>query len=225
MAEKALPCFGCETPILKTGYPRTDTLFENNNEEKIRQLKEKLNLPLDKKVILYTPTWRIKNKFDMQLDIEKMRQKLSDDYILLIRIHYFSAKGYTIPADNKFVFDFNKYHTVEDLYLLCDILITDYSSVMFDYGVLKKPMMFFTYDIREYADNLRGMYFDIEKEAPGPLVYTSDELISAISNIDEEMEKCKGRIDAFNNKYVNFEGPNSCERIFETVFDPENDLK
>lgn len=225
MAEKAVPCFGCETPILKTGYPRTDTLFENNNEEKINELKKKLKLPLDKKVIVYVPTWRIRNKFDMHLDIEKMREELSDEYILLIRIHHFSASGYTIPADNKFVFDFNNYHTVEDLYLLCDILITDYSSVMFDYGVLKKPMMFFTYDIREYADNLRGMYFDIEKEAPGPLVYTSDELICAISNIDEEMEKCKGRVDAFNNKYVNFEGPNSCERIFETVFDPENDLK
>ena len=96
---------------------------------------------------------------------------------------------------------------------------------MFDYGVLKKPMMFFTYDLREYADNLRGMYFDIEKEAPGPMVYTSDELIEAISNIDEEMEKCKDRIDIFNNKYINFEGPESCNKIFETVFDPQNDLK
>ena len=225
MAEKAFPCFGCNTPILKTGYPRTDTLFENNTEDKIKEIKEKLNLPLNKKVIVYTPTWRIKNKFDMQLDIEKMRNKLSDDYILLIRIHLFSAAGYTVPADNQFVFDFNKYHTVEDLYLIADILITDYSSVMFDYGVLRKPMMFFTYDIREYADNLRGMYFDIEKEAPGPLVYTSDELISAILNIDEEMAKCKGRIDAFNNKYVNFEAPDSCQRIFETVLDPKNDLE
>lgn len=225
MADKAFPCFGCETPILETGYPRTDTLFENNSKEKINKLKEKLNLPLDKKVIVYAPTWRIKNKFDMQLDIEEMRRSLSDEYILLIRLHHFSASGYTIPADNKFIFDFNKYHTVEDLFLIADILITDYSSVMFDYGVLRKPMMFFTYDIREYADNLRGMYFDIEKEAPGPLVYTSDELISAILNIDEEMAKCKERIDAFNNKYVNFEGPNSCRKIFETVFDPKNDLK
>ena len=225
MAEKAFTCFGCETPLLKTGYPRTDTLFENNTEEKIKALKEKLNLPLDKKIILYVPTWRVKNKFDMQLDIEEMRMQLSDDYILLIRLHHFSASGYKIPADDQFVFDFNHYHTVEDLYLLCDILITDYSSVMFDYGVLKKPMMFFTYDLREYADNLRGMYFDIEKEAPGPMVYTSDELIEAISNIDEEMEKCKDRIDIFNNKYINFEGPESCNKIFETVFDPQNDLK
>ena len=67
--------------------------------------------------------------------------------------------------------------------------------------------------------------FDIEKEAPGPMVYTSDELIEAISNIDEEMEKCKDRIDIFNNKYINFEGPESCNKIFETVFDPQNDLK
>lgn len=225
MSERAYPCFGCKTEQLKTGYPRTDTLFKNNTDEKIKDLKEKLGLPTDKKIILYVPTWRVKDKFDMQLDIEKMRETLSDDYILLIRIHHLCADGYTVPADDKFVFDFNKYHSVEDLYLLCDILITDYSSVMFDYGVLKKTMVFFTYDIKEYAENLRGMYFDIQKEAPGPLVYTSDELISVISNIDEELEKCKGRIEAFNNKYVNFEGPNSCEKIFETVFDPKNDLR
>ena len=225
MAEKASACYGCKPELLKTGYPRTDTLFKNNTVEKNRALKENLGLPLDKKVILYVPTWRVKNKFDMKLDIEKMKEALSDDYILLIRIHHLCADGYTVPADGKFVFDFNEYHSVEDLYLLCDILITDYSSVMFDYGVLKKPMVFFTYDIKEYAENLRGMYFDIEKEAPGPLVYTSDELISVISNIDEELEKCKGRIEAFNNKYVNFEGPDSCEKIFETVFDPNNDLK
>ncbi len=225
MTEIAPHCYGCNPELLKTGYPRTDTLFQNNTDDKIKDLKEKLGLPLDKKIILYVPTWRVKNKFDMQLDIEKMRETLSDDYILLIRLHHFCSAGYTIPADDKFVFDFNKYHSVEDLYLLCDILITDYSSVMFDYGVLKKPMIFFTYDIKEYAENLRGMYFDIEKEAPGPLVYTSDELISVISNIDEELGKCKGRIEAFNNKYVNFECADSCEKIIETVFDPNNDLK
>lgn len=217
MAEKAYPCFKCDCEILKTGYPRTDVLFDNS-EEKINKIKKDLNIPLDKKVILYVPTWRIRDKFDMKLEIEDMRKKLGDEYVLLIRLHHFCSKGYEIPADNEFVFDFNKYRSVEDLYLISDILITDYSSVMFDYATMRKPMIFFTYDIKEYADNLRGMYIDIEKEAPGPLVYTYEQLVDTILNIDEEMENCKDRVEDFNKKYVNHECANSCEKVFSTVF-------
>lgn len=73
------------------------------------------------------------------------------------------------------MYDLTDYESIEDLYIITDILITDYSSVMFDYAVLDRPMLFFTYDLDEYRDKLRGFNIDIEKEAPGPLLYTSDE--------------------------------------------------
>ncbi len=219
MEEKSKPIYHYDKAILRTGYPRTDVLFDRG-KDKIDSIKAKINLPLDKKIILYTPTWRVRNKFDMQLDLEKMREKLGDDYIILIRIHYFASSGYTIPADNKFIYDFNAYRSVEDLYLISDILITDYSSVMFDYALLDKPMLFFTYDLENYRDNLRGIYVDIENEAPGPLLFNTDEVISAIENIDTQMEECKDKIAAFKEKYLNYENGNSCKEIVDAVIRP-----
>ncbi len=220
MANKAYQCFKYSGKILKTGYPRTDLLLKGSKDkEKIKKIKEKLNLPLDKKVILYTPTWRIKNNFEMKLNIENMRKKLSDDYILLIRLHYFSGDSLEVKENDNFVYNMNKYNSVEELYMISDILITDYSSVMFDYSLLKKPMIFFLYDLDEYANNLRGTYVDIEKEAPGIIAYTSEEVINSILNIDSEIIKCQKRIDMFNNKYTNYECSKSCEKIFNEIFE------
>lgn len=221
MADKAYSCYRFEKDILKIGYPRTDELF-NSSPEKIKELKQQLGLPLDKKIILYVPTWRVLNKFDMMLDLEKMKQELGDEYIILVRIHHLCSKGYTIPVDDEFIFNLNQYKTVEDLYLITDILMTDYSSVMFDFALLNKPMLFFTYDLDDYRDNLRGMYVDIEKEAPGPLLFNTDEVIDAVKNIDAIMDECAPKITAFKDKYLNYENGESCQTIVDTVLKPNS---
>ena len=220
MKDKAYDCFAYDKEILECGYPRTDILF-NTDENKLTQIKKSLGLPLDKKIILYTPTWRKKGFFDMQLNLDKMREKLGDEYIILVRLHHFCGQNECFIADNKFVYDLRSYSTVEDLYLISDILITDYSSVMFDYALLDKPMLFFTYDLEDYRDNLRGMYVDIEEEAPGPLVFNTDEVIHSIVNIDEEMEKYSEKISAFKDKYLGYESGNSCQQIMDTVIKPK----
>ena len=92
---------------------------------------------------------------------------------------------------------------------------------MFDYALLDKPMLFFTYDLEDYRDNLRGMYVDIEEEAPGPLVFNTDEVIHSIVNIDEEMEKYSEKISAFKDKYLGYESGNSCQQIMDTVIKPK----
>lgn len=220
MEDKAESCFAFQKDILRTGYPRTDILFDATSAS-VQAIKKKLGLPLDKKIILYAPTWRVRNKFDMQLDLEKMRAQLSEEYILLIRLHHFCAGGYTIPADDQFIFNLNAYNCVEELYLISDILITDYSSIMFDYALLKKPMLFFTYDLEEYSERLRGVYVDIQEEAPGPLVFSTEEVLHAILNLDAEMEKCRGKIQRFYEKFLTYENGESCRQIVETVFRPK----
>lgn len=220
MKDKAYDCFAYDKTILECGYPRTDVLY-NADKEKILDIKKSLGLPLDKKIILYTPTWRKKGFFDMQLDLDKMRERLSDEYIILVRLHHLCATTDSFTADKKFIFDLHSYRTVEDLYLISDILITDYSSVMFDYALLDKPMLFFTYDLEDYRDNLRGMYVDIEEEAPGPLVFNTDEVISSIMNIDDEMKKYSRKISAFKEKYLGYENGHSCQTIIDTVIKPK----
>ena len=217
VADLAPSAFKFENTIMDTGYPRTDILYSSNNEEEMGRLKEKLGLPKDKKVIMYAPTWRVRDKFELMLDLEKMKEKFSDEYVLILRLHHFSAKGWKgVPADG-FVYDLTDYESIEDLYIITDILITDYSSVMFDYAVLDRPMLFFTYDLDEYRDKLRGFNIDIEKEAPGPLLYTSDEVLDAIEHLDETIENSKQRVDAFHETYIPYECENSSEKVFNMM--------
>src|SRR5699024_2032703 len=132
----------------------------------------------------YAPTWRDNDfyaigryKLNLQLDLEKMQEQLGGDYIVLIRAHYLVAEHLDLTSFKGFVQDVSLYPDINELYLMSDLLITDYSSVFFDYANLERPMIFFTYDIESYRDELRGFYFDFENEAPGPIVKTTDEVI------------------------------------------------
>ena len=121
-----------------------------------------------------------------------------------------------------FAFDASSYNDISELYLISDILITDYSSVFFDYGNLKRPVLFFTYDLEKYRDMLRGFYLDIEKDVPGPLLYTSDEVIDAIENIDKINEKYKQRYEEFYERFCSVDDGHASERICKKVFgEPE----
>lgn len=186
-------CFAFEGHILRCGYPRNDVLFAKNNAEDIKKLKQKLGIPLDKKVLLYAPTWRDnqyfglgKYKFATEMEFDRMQQALAEKYVLIVKYHYLvqeqvdwaKYKGfvYTCPAD----------YDIAELYLMADALITDYSSVMFDYSILKRPMFFFAYDLEQYKNDLRGFYFDFLAQAPGPVVQTTDALIEAIQKTEQE---------------------------------------
>src|SRR5699024_3141759 len=177
--------FQYKGPIIEKGYPRNDVFYKQNIKERSEDIKSRLRLPRDKKVILYAPTFRDnqtskKNKFmfQVQMDLEKMQQELSDEYIILLRMHLVINNKLSIPKWQKgFVKNVSNYPDMQELLLISDILITDYSSVMFDYANTKRPILYFTYDLETYRDMVRGFYIDFEKEAPGPFVRTTDEII------------------------------------------------
>ena len=217
MEEKAYPIYHYRGKILKTGYPRTDGLYK---EADVDDIKSRLGIPKDKKVILYAPTWRVRGNFDMALDLDKMREELGDEYVLLIRIHYFASAGYTVPADNKFIFNMNDYANAENLYKITDIMITDYSSIMFDYALLGKPLIFFAYDLENYAGATRGVYFDIRTEAPGDVVYTTEEVINAVKSADRPSAEMLQRAQAFRKKYLTYECADSCKKTVNEAMRP-----
>ena len=93
VADLAPSAFHFDKTIMETGYPRTDILYQSNNEPEMNRIKKQLGLPTDKKVIMYAPTWRVKNRFELMLDLEKMKERFSDDYILLLRLHHFQPKA------------------------------------------------------------------------------------------------------------------------------------
>lgn len=217
VADISKQCFLFKKEFLKYGYPRTDILYTKDNKEDIVALKKKIGIPLDKKVILYAPTWRVKNSFDLMLDLDSFKASLSDEYILILKLHHFSVAGWTQPEHDSFVYDLSLYDSIEELYLVSDLLITDYSSVMFDYSILNRPIFLFAYDMEEYRDKLRGFYIDIESDKPGPIVYTSKELLRAIENFDETEKEFKPYREKFRQKFISYECENSSERIFNEV--------
>ncbi|RIN83654.1 CDP-glycerol--glycerophosphate glycerophosphotransferase, partial [Mammaliicoccus sciuri] len=117
-----------------------------------------------------------------------------------------------------FIYNVASYEDISDLYLISDICITDYSSVMFDYANTQKPLLFFTYDLEHYKDNLRGFYMNFEDEAPGPLLKDNESLIDAIQNIETVNESYKDKYDKFYEKFCSFEKGTATKQIVDKLF-------
>ncbi|QXN87707.1 CDP-glycerol glycerophosphotransferase family protein [Tetragenococcus halophilus] len=198
--------FQFQNNILEIGYPRNDELVNNKNNQKLQDgLKEKIIGKKNGRVILYAPTWRddyfIKKgsyKFYMPFSLEKMVKCLGQDDTLIIRPHYLvgdsiDIKGYEDRV--KVCMD----EAINDLYLISDLLITDYSSVMFDFAILQRPMLFYPYDMAHYKEKLRGFYLDYN-EVPGPIAEDEEKLYEFIRNFVSQ-----GQFSGYDRKKERFE--------------------
>ncbi len=217
-------CFPREK-IIETGYPRNDILYSEHAGRIAEEVKRELGIPKGKRVILYAPTWRdnqfyekAKYKFTLVLDLERMRREFGNDSVLLLRTHYYIADRLELSGLDDFVYNGSGYGDVSRLYLVSDICITDYSSVFFDFANLKRPLLFFAYDLEDYKEEIRGMYLDMEKELPGPVVQTNDELIDALRHLDEVTEQYRERYERFYDKFCHIDDGNAAERVVQAVF-------
>ena len=222
-------CFMFDNTMLETGYPRNDILHRSEEETKrmMAEIKAELGIPDGKKVILYAPTWRDDEyfdsgqyKFSLQLDLDMLREKLGDDYVVVLRTHYFIVDALNLEDYEGFAFNGSggNFDDIARLYLIADILITDYSSVFFDYANLKRPMLFFTYDLEKYRGVLRGFYLDMEEEVPGPMLFNTAEIVDAVQRIDEITEEYKDKYDKFYDKYCGWEHGDSTKKVVDVVF-------
>lgn len=192
--------------LIETGYPRNDFLFRLSPSV-VDSIKEELRLPLDKKVVLYAPTWRdnqhtlgVGYTFDADVHIKDFLNLLPEEYIAVVRLHYLVADSLDLSGYGRKVFDYSKIDDINLLYAVSDVLITDYSSVFFDYSNLKRPIIFYMYDLENYQKNIRDFYIGLD-ELPGPIVQTETELINTLKNIDQikldYSEKYKQFVDRF----------------------------
>ena len=213
-----LKALGKESAVLEVGYPRNDFIV-NHNEEDIREIKKKLSLENEKrKIILYAPTWRdnqhkasVGYTYDINVDFEMLRDALEDEYVILFRAHYLVAGSFDFSRYSGFVRDASKVDDINELYVISDVLVTDYSSVFFDYAILERPIIFYMYDLEEYRDTIRGFYLDID-ELPGEIVNSEAALISKIKG------KCNNElIREFNYKYNNMNDGKASERFVERL--------
>ncbi|MBN4910794.1 bifunctional glycosyltransferase family 2 protein/CDP-glycerol:glycerophosphate glycerophosphotransferase [Staphylococcus sp. EG-SA-13] len=207
------------------GYPRNDVLVNrSNDQEYINQIKKDLNLPEGKKVIMYAPTWRddefVKKGqylFDLKINLENLQKELGEDYVILLRMHYLIANALVLNGYEDFAIDVSNYSDISELYLISDALITDYSSVMFDFGILKRPQYFFAYDIEKYDKGLRGFYMDYMNDLPGEIITDEFNLAEELKNIDGHKEKYKEKIEKFYNKFCSLEKGQSSKFIGDYI--------
>ena len=209
------------------GYPRNDVLINNNNEKDINKLKESLGIPKDKKILLYAPTWRDNEfhrrsiyRFVTAMDFDLLKGRLSKDYVIIVKYHYLVMEDIDWSDYKDFVYTFRADQDIADLYLVSDMLITDYSSVMFDYSILNRPMFFFMYDLELYRDELRGFYSNVIEEIPGPISKTTEELISDIKRYNPSLYKDKYK--AFRDKYNKKDDGKASKRVIDCILELKN---
>ena len=215
--------FGGE--ILESGYPRNDVLAAGDTSALAATVRQRIGAPDGKKIIMYAPTWRDNQyyasgryRFDVRLDLERAYQELGDDYVILIRGHHHMADDVPSGVRPGFVLNVTNYPDVSELFLVSDALVTDYSSMMCDFAVTGKPMVFYAYDLEDYRDNLRGFNIDFEAEVPGPLVTTSGEVIAALRDLPGVTAGYRVRYEAFAARFCSLDdgkaGARVCDRLF-----------
>ena len=215
---------GKEDIMIEEGYPRNDDIV-NHTSAQVEEIKQKLGIPEDKNVILYAPTWRDNNHdvglgyyYDAPLDFDRLRSTIGEEYVILFRAHYFIAQAVNFDDYKGFVFDVSLYSEINDLYIISDVLITDYSSVFFDYGILKRPIVFYMYDLDFYQDQLRGFYLTLD-ELPGPIVKTQDELEEKLLSVDEwaESEEYLSKYKEFSDRFTYLDDGHAAERVVKRI--------
>lgn len=218
-----LKAIGKENCVIEQGYPRNDKLFHADEADKLA-IKKALGIEnVHKKIIFYAPTWRdnqhdstIGYTYKTEVDFDKLKEALGEEYIILFRAHYLVANSFDFEKYSDFVYDVSSYDDINDLYIVSDLLITDYSSVFFDYANLRRPMLFYMYDFDSYKNEMRDFYFDID-ELPGPIVKDEDGLIEAIRGLDRYMLAYGEKYIAFHNKFNYLDDGHASARVVDAV--------
>ena len=219
--ETFVKSYGYQGRLVRKGLPRNDLLVRGVDDSWAQAKKAELGLPTDRRLVLYCPTFRdrarrLETPYQLPLDLEQMRRALGDDVHLMLRPHYLDSFKLT-DRYAPFATDVSRHHDVTELMLVADVLVTDYSSVMFDFANTGKPMVFYTYDYEDYVRDERGTYLDLPEVAPGPMVATTDELIKALESVDDDVERFRDKYAEFRERFCSFESGHAAEDVVHGV--------
>ncbi len=212
--------FGVPTKnIVATGVPRTDVFFDEEYKAKTRaKIYEEYPQLQGKKVVLFAPTFRGSLRENAnypmgRFKVDKFMDAVGEDYFLIIKHHPFIRKKHPIPEGYRDrVLDLSDHTELNDLLFVTDIIITDYSSLVFEASLLKIPMLFYTYDLKQYIKD-RDFYFDFSTFVPGPFFYKQEELQEAVVEDDFDIK----RIEDFSRKYFDSFDGRSTERVVDMI--------
>ena len=207
--------------IRPVGTSRTDIFYRSETiAQAYQNLYKEFPKAKGKKIILYAPTFRgrvARAKTPDCFDLEKFAEHFKDEYVVIFKHHPLVKKLPEIPEElnGTFAIDATRSMTIEDLLCVSDICISDYSSLVFEYSLFERPMLFFAYDLDEYFD-WRGFYYDYNELTPGPVCKTNDEMIDYISHLEERFDRQK--VIDFKEKFMRSCDGHATDRILHMVF-------
>ena len=214
--------------VIEEGYPRNDRLF-SLAPEALEQTRRKLGLSPedDRKIVLYAPTWRdnqhrsgVGYVYDLPLNPQAFADALGDRVVLLCRFHYLVAGAFNFRRYRHCIKDVSRFNDINLLYGVSDLLVTDYSSVCFDYANLGKPMLFYMYDMDEYREDIRGFYMPPET-LPGDIVRTEEDLIEKIRSFDFGQTPDE-KYRRFHETYNPLDDGCAARRVVARIFERED---
>jgi CDP-glycerol glycerophosphotransferase len=216
--------YAIDGEMLETGYPRVDVLAGPDRDARSAALRERLGLPEGMRTVLYAPTYRDhvvdrrgRFRLDQRLDIERLREAVGGDTVILYRKHHYVADAAPATPDG-FVRDVSSYPDGTELLLAADVLLTDYSSMIVDFANTGRPMLFYTYDLAEYEADIRGFYLDFEATVPGPLLDTTGDVADALRDLDAVHAAHEERYDAFKRRFCELDDGAAAARVVDRVF-------
>lgn len=220
-AEKLPRAFGYEGAVLNVGYPRNDALATGKILGKSGDLRESLGISPSQHVILYAPTWRdnvrtASNHYDLvsYLNFAELQKSFGDSVVVLLRGH-----SNTVSSNRKFfhpnVIDVSRHPDINELMLASDSLVTDYSSIMFDYANLNRPIYVLAPDIEDYSSSTRGFYFEFSENLPGPLLGSTSELIKMLNS---DPVSYLYRVRNYKNQFAPDDDGNSSQRVADYIW-------
>lgn len=215
-------------PIKELGYPRNDVLMSDKRHQLATNVRHYLGIGDSKFVVFYAPTFRddqptqrgrFRFVFDWPFDPYQWVNEVGDDVVLLVRTHNLISNKLEIPEElRNNIIDVTTYPDVQELFLASDMLVTDYSSVFFDYAILQRPILFYAYDLDNYRENLRGFYLDYENELPGPIVTDSKILFEKIKEYENLATRPKQPISpAFLERFAPHEDGQASARVIDQL--------
>ncbi|MGW7076657.1 CDP-glycerol glycerophosphotransferase family protein [Streptomyces sp. NPDC054866] len=212
-----------EGEVMEAGSPRNDVFFSDDRDKVAERVRHELGIAPDKRVVLYAPTFRDhlayspgRFRYEPALDFAAAQDVLGDDHVLLVRKHPLTA-GRLPGARAPFVRDVSSHPRTAELLLISDVLVTDYSSLMFDFAHTGRPMLFHAYDLEHYRDTVRGFYLDFETSAPGPLLASTGEVVEALRDLDSLTARHAEAYAAFREAYCDLDDGRASARVAERL--------
>ncbi|MFC7310512.1 CDP-glycerol glycerophosphotransferase family protein [Streptomyces monticola] len=209
--------------ILQAGSPRNDLLFADDRSKVADRVRTELGIEDGKRVVLYAPTFRDhlalsrgRFRYEQALDFGDLEHSLGADHVLLVRRHPL-ASGRLTGARAPFVRDVGAHPQIAELLLIADVLVTDYSALMFDFAHTGRPMLFHTPDLEHYRDTVRGFYLDFESRAPGPLLGTTAGIAAALHDLDGVAARHADAYATFRQAYCDLDDGRASARVADRL--------